>query len=303
MIAAAVLAIGGAVYAGSEQKKAAKAANATLGGMKTVDLDKIPPPETVNWMQELENVIGSNTNNLPAIFNLGNQANLFNVNQAVRGYEKIQPYFKQNQELIGRNVASFARGELPSDVVSSIGRASASRGFQGGFGMGASGGGAGTALGGLNLRNLGLTSLQLSQGGTQMAMQANQNAAAMTPGLFDPSSMFMSPVGALNNAQFNAGTLNRWNEANTQIGNAEATGNTQLLNSILNQQAQNTYASRVAAAQAVQSATSSASGIAGQYASMGQGTGMFGTMPAQSGGGFGGAQAGGSLGTSNRYLV
>lgn len=295
LIAAGIIAAGGAIYAGSEQKKAAKEANAALGGMQTVDLQQIPFPETVDWQETIRNVIGTNTNNLPEIFNLANRTNQFNVNQAVRGYSTVQPYFKQLQEQIGRNALSFARGELPGDVTSSIGRAAASRGFANGIGMGSRGGGFNTALGGLNLRNLGLTSLQLSQGGTQMAMDVNSRAAAMTPSLFDPSSMMMSPNAALGISQFNAGVFNDWNRANTQIANAEASGNTQLLNSIINQQAQNTYAARVAAAQAVQSASSSVAGLMGGAGGAGGGAGGFASLFGGGGGG------GGNTGQINSF--
>lgn len=294
LIAAGVIAAAGAAYAGYASNKASKEAANSLGGMRKLHLDQIPNPETVDWQSVLRDAIGTNTQNLPMTFGLANQVNQFQTGQALRGYSAIQPYFKQNQELIGRNAASFARGELPSDVVSSIGRASASRGFQGGFGQGASGGGAGTALGGLNLRNLGLTSLDLSKFGTGVAMQANQNAAQMAPALFDPSSMMISPNAALGIQSQNVGIVNDWNKANTMIANAEATGNTELLNSILEAQTGLRLQGQLASAQSVQSATSSLSGIAGGMGGMGGG---------QQGGGFGGAQASGSIGTSNRYLV
>lgn len=272
-IAAAVIAAGGAAYAGYASNKASKEAANSLNQRQLLDLETIPNPELVDWMASQRNAIGSNYNNLPMNFALANQVNKFNVGQAVRGYSTIQPYFKQLQEQIGRNASSFAAGQLPSDVVSSIGRAAAQRGLQGGFGQGASGGGPGTALGSLNLRNLGLTSLDLSKQGTQLAMQANQSAAQMTPALFDPASMFITPNAA---AQFdfqNAGILNRWNEANTQIRNAESSGNTELLNSILEAQTGLKLQGQLAQAQAVQSASSSVAGIMGGMGGMGGGGG------------------------------
>jgi len=262
-IAAGIIAIAGTAYGAYSQNKARKDAAGALGGMQQLDLSTLPNPETVDWASVLRNSIGTNTNNLPDIFAMANKVNQFQTGQALRGYSAIQPYFKQNQELIGRNAASFARGELPSDVVSSIGRASAQRGIQGGFGMGLNSGGPGSALGSLNLRNLGLTSLELSKVGTGMAMDANSRAASMAPGLFDPSSMFISPGQALGVEGQNASTINRWNEVNTQIKNAEATGNTELLNSILEAQTGMKLQGELANAQAIQSASQSAAGIVG----------------------------------------
>lgn len=215
----------------------------------------------VDYEGAVRGAIGANIENLPMSFELANRTNQFNVNQALRGYSKIQPSFRENQSLIGRNVASFARGELPSDVVGSIGRAAAQRGIQGGFGMGINAGGANSALGGLNLRNLGLTSLDLSRAGTSMAMQANQNAAAMTPALFDASQSFFSPSNAVNAEFNNANILNRWNEANAGIVNNQAVANTQLNNDTIMQQAQMAYQQQLQQSAAVQSAATSAAGV------------------------------------------
>jgi hypothetical protein len=199
---------------------------------------------------------------LPANFNLANQVNRFNVGQAVRGYSTIQPYFKQLQEQIGRNALSFARGQLPSDVVSSIGRAAAQRGLSSGFGQGAGGAGAGTAMGNLNLRNLGLTSLQLSQQGTELGMRANQAAAGMTPGLFDLTSQFMTPNMVLGAMGQNAGIINDWNRINAGIANDQSTQNTSLQNAILQSQAQNTSAAGTAQANQYASAANTLAGLA-----------------------------------------
>ena len=295
LIAAGVIAAAGAVYAGYASNKASKDAANSLNGMQQLDLETLPPPETVDWKSVLRGTIGQNYENLPMDFALANKVNDFNSNQFLRGVGKIQPYFKQNQELIGRNAASFARGELPSDVIGSIGRGASQRGLQGGFGLGASGGGPGTALGGLNLRNLGLTSLDLSKFGTGLAMQANTNAANMLPSLFDPTSMFISPNAALGVESNNANIINDWNKTNVGIRNAESSGNTELLNAILQEQTDLKLRGKLAQAQAVQSASSSVAGIAGRMG--GGGAGGAGA------GAFAGSSAGGSVGATNRYLV
>lgn len=279
--------------------KASKEAANSLNGMQQLDLSRIPNPETVDYNDIIRQGVQSNYNNLPMNFATANRVNQFNVNQLVRGASTIQPYFKQNQEIIGRNAASMARGELPGDVTSSIGRAAASRGFANGIGMGSRGGGFNTALGNLNLRNLGLTSLDLSKFGTGVAMQSNQNAASMVPNLFDVQGQMISPALGVGSAFQNAGIVNRWNEANTAIANAEASGNTELLNSILEAQTGLRLQGQLQQAQAIQSASSTVSGLAGSGAF----GGMGGATGAAGGGGFAGAGAGGQAGGQNRYLI
>lgn len=283
-IAAAVIAAGGAAYAANQSSKASKEASAAMqNGAQPLQLDRLPFPETVDWQEALRSAIGSNFQNLPMNFALGNQVNKFNLNQFQRGVGEIQPYLRQNQELIGRNAASFARGELPSDVVNSIGRAAAQRGLQGGFAGGLNAGGPGGALAGLNLRNLGLASLDLSRTGTQMAQSANASAASMLPGLYDPSSMFVTPGMALGAEGNNANIINRWNELNAGYQHDEALQNTSLQNSLLESAVGAQYQQKLAQAQAVQSAASSVAGIAG--------SGAFGGLGGGYGNSFGATQA------------
>lgn len=281
LIAAGVIAAAGAVAGGVMANNAAKDAASALSNPNTLDLQRIPAPETVDWKDLLRQVPQLNANNLDNIFAVGNRVNQFQTNQFLKGANKIQPFFNQLQDQIGRNALSYSRGELPGDVVSSIGRAAASRGFANGIAGGARGGGFNTALGGLNLRNLGLTSLDLSKFGTGVAMQANQNAANMVPNLFDPTSQMVTPGMAIQSQFQNVGIANRWNELNTAIANAEATGNTDILNSALQASTEATLQGKLNQAKSVQSASSSLAGIGSSYASMGQGTGMVGTMPAQ----------------------
>ena len=220
---------------------------------------QLDDPELVDWMNAGRYATDQNQQNWGRTMRLAGGVNRFQQNQALKGYEKFQPYFRQNQELIGRNAASFARGELPSDVVSSIGRASAQRGIQGGFGMSQGAGGGGTALGSLNLRNLGLSSLDLSKWGTQFAQSANQAGAAMMPGLFDPSSQVLNPALALNGMQFNANAINQTNQLNAGYENAMGMG------MIANQQQ-----SALQQGQMIQGASNTVAGMMGQYAQMQQ---------------------------------
>lgn len=281
LIAAGVIAAAGAVGGGIMASNAAKDAASALSNPNMLNLSRIPAPETVDWKDLLRQTPQLNLNNLDNIFALGNRVNQFQTNQFLRGANKIQPYFSQLQDQIGRNALSFSKGELPGDVVGSIGRAAASRGFASGIAGGARGGGYNTALGNLNLRNLGLTSLDLSKFGTGVAMQANQNAAGMVPNLFDPTSQMVTPGMAIQSQFQNVGIANRWNELNTAIQNAEATGNTDILNSALQAATGVRLQGQLNQAKSVQAASSALAGVGSQYASMGQGTGMVGTMPAK----------------------
>ena len=257
IIAGAVIAAGGAAYAANESSKASKEAQSGMAALaKKGQLDD---PELVDWRNAGRYATDQNQQNWGRTMRLAGGVNRFQQNQALKGYEKFQPYFRQNQELIGRNAASFARGELPSDVVSSIGRAAAQRGIQGGFGMSQGAGGGGTALGSLNLRNLGLSSLDLSKWGTQFAQSANQAGAAMMPGLFDPSSQFLNPALALNGMQFNANAINQTNQLNAGYENAMGMG------MIANQQQ-----SALQQGQMIQGASNTVAGMMGQYAQMQQ---------------------------------
>lgn len=181
-------------------------------------------------------------------------------------------------------------------MVSSLSRSAASQGFKNGIAGGARGGGFNTALGGLNLRNLGLTSLELSKFGTGVGMQVNQNAANMVPNLFDPASQMISPQLGIGSEFQNMGIINDWNRNNTMIANAEETGNTDILNSILQAQTGLRLQGELNQAKSIQAASSSIAGI---------GTGMAGGGGGGGGGGnaFAGAQGGGSAGMQNQYLV
>lgn len=216
---------------------------------------KLDDPELVDWMNAGRYATDQNQQNWGRTMRLAGGVNRFQQNQALKGYEKFQPYFRQNQELIGRNAASFARGELPADVVASLGRAAAQRGIQGGFGMSQGAGGGGTALGSLNLRNLGLSSLDLSKWGTQFAQETNKAGASMMPGLFDPSSQFLNPALALNGMQFNANAINHTNELNAGYENAMGMG------MIANQQQ-----SSLQQGQMMQGASNTVAGLLNTYA-------------------------------------
>jgi len=298
---AAVVSAGAAAYSANQQKKSAAAASAAQqAGLQSLKPGVVPAPTLVSADKAQQDALRLNKGALDKDFELAAQVNNFQLAQAMRGYNRIQPYFGQIQAQLGKNALSMSRGELPSDVVSSIGRAAAQRGFSQGFGQGANGAGGGTSLGSLNLRNLGLTSLQTSQQGNQLGLQLGAQAGALAPALFDPASMFVSPSLTMGEQQFNAGAINSVNRANAGFQNDANVLNTSLQNSLLQQQTQNQLASSIAQSNAYNSAAQNAAGLIAQYGStQNSGAGAGASSPVAYGYYGGGSGAGGTYTPSN----
>lgn len=269
MIGAAIAGIGAAVW-GNEAKKAGEGYATQIGKYKTVNPVEPDAPKTLDWQNMLSQILSVNQASEGQREDLARRTNQFNSKEAIKMHSSMQPYFQQLNDQIGRNAASYSKGELPDDVVASIGRASASRGLQGGFGQGARGGGVGTSMGSLNLRNLGLTSLQLSQYGTQTAMEANKLAKYLSPDLADSMAWGVSPQMGFGLEMGNIGIENEaaryWNE----LQNKAVWDNTSIRNQANQMAAEGKLAGRMANAQMNQAAAQSA---AGTSSSMGGGGG------------------------------
>lgn len=261
MIGSIIAGIGAAVW-GNEAKKAGEGYATQIGKFKTVEPERPDAPQTVEWQNILNEVLGMNMNNAGQREALASRTNAFNTKQAQTMYGKMQPYFNQLNQQIGQNALSYSKGELPADVVSSVSRAAASRGLQGGFGQGARGGGAGGSMGSLNLRNLGLTSLQLSQYGTQTAMEANKLAKYLSPELSSSLDWGINPMQAIGIEAGNVGIENEaaryWNE----LQNKAIWDNTSIANQANQMAAEGKLAGRMANAQMNQAAAQSAAGSA-----------------------------------------
>lgn len=274
MIGAAIAGIGAAVW-GNEAKKAGMGYATQIGKYKTVKPVEPDAPKTLDWQNMLGEILQVNKASEGQREDLARRTNQFNTKEAQKMYGSMQPYFQQLNEQVGQNALSYSKGELPDDVVASIGRASASRGLQGGFGQGARGGGVGTSMGSLNLRNLGLTSLQLSQYGTKTAMEANQLAKYLSPDLADSMAWGVSPQMGFGLEMGNIGIENEaaryWNE----LQNKAVWDNTSIRNQANQMAAEGKLAGRMANAQMNQQAAQSA---AGSTSSMGGGGGGGGGM-------------------------
>ena len=205
----AVVTAGSQAYAGQQQKKAAKGAAAALQSPAQF------VPETLNPKQILGETYEDVYQGLGQAKDITAKLNRFDYRQALKYLNLIQPGFTGIQQQIGQNALSFARGELPSDVVGSITRAAAQQGQQGGFAAGG-GGAAPGMLRNLNLRNLGLTSLDLSKYGTQVGMQVNQSAKSLLPNLGSVRDWLLSLPQQTAIAQYNTDWINKAGLVNTQ---------------------------------------------------------------------------------------
>jgi hypothetical protein len=267
LIAGTVVAAGAAAYAGYSQNKASKkAANQMREGVQTFDPIKPGAPETVDWRRSSLDALNFNLNQQQKQQQFAAFTNRFNTKEAQRMYRTFQPSFDSTQRQLGMNALAYSQGQLPPDVVASLGRAASSRGLQSGFGQGARGGGQGSALGSSLLRGLGLTSLDLSKFGSNLALQAGLQAKQLSPAMFDPSSLAVGPQQAIGYDMQNAAVQNDaaryWNQLQNQalMGNvgAQNQANTNATNTEL--------AGSIAQSQAIQQAGSSLGGAMGTYA-------------------------------------
>lgn len=177
---------------------------------------------------------------------MAGETNKFDINQALSAYTAMQPQFENLQKQIGQNALSMSQGNLPSDVVSSIGRAAASQGIQGGFAGG--GGPSGSSFAGMNmagsnldLRNLGMISLDISNMGNNLGMQLDSQAKALSPVLSGPMDFLPSFQTALGVDQMNSQMINSADLSNLtaqnnyqqQLLNSQYTKKMNLVNSMM----------------------------------------------------------------------
>jgi len=274
LIAAGVIAAGAAAYAGYASNQASKkAAQQQREGVQTFDplaanynLVGSQRPQTVDWRTAVNDALSYDINHQQQAQQLAAQTNQFNLQQARHQYRTFQPYFDSLQRQVGQNALSYSQGELPPDVVANIGRSASQRGLAGGFGQGFRGGGTGTALGNSLLRGLGLTSLDLSKFGTQLAMQADLQAKQLSPPLYDPTALQVTPQQAIGysfqNANINNQAAQYWNTEQNKALELNVGAQNQA-----NRTATNTeLAGQMAQAQSIQAAGSALGSVAGTYA-------------------------------------
>lgn len=221
-------------------------------------------PAQIDLSRLLGSTIGTNTGNLPAAQKLTRLLNRGDFQQFMKYIQKIQPNFKPIQKQVGENALSFARGELPADQVQSTSRAAAQLGIQNGYGFGTQGGKSG-ALRNLNVRNLGLTSLDLSKYGTNLGLQVNQSAKQLLPNLSSAKEFLFSPGQGLQLAGINTDWLNRFRMQDVEYQNAAELSNITGQNTIGQSIADRNYASALNQAGAVQATGTEIGKLLSQY--------------------------------------
>lgn len=172
--------------------------------MSSGNKPKVPAFNKTDASLEQNLALQNNMANLPQAEQLSEATNFYNQNELDRMLQEAIPGYHSKVAAGSANVDSFLHGELPPDVAAQIKRNTAEKALGGGYG------GSGMARN-LTSRDLGLTSLDLTKFGTQLAPQwmASQKALAV-PKAFDPASMFLTPAERIGNTQQNnQGQFNR----------------------------------------------------------------------------------------------
>jgi hypothetical protein len=262
----------GTAYASNQKSKATGKLAQSLSKTKEFEPQLLGDPKQINTSDVTLRTVDNAYDRLGYIRRFVDQLNAIDYSTAMRYYRKIQPSFDQLQSQIGKNALSYSRGELPQDVSAEIGRKAAERGIQAGYGFGTQGGKTG-ALAALNLRNLGLTSLDLSRFGTQLGMQVNQSAKSLLPAFRSPADFMLTPGQQLGAEQYNVGVTNDFAVRNNALLNQAGMQNTSLANAVNQQQAQLAYSGQVGDAQMWAQLAQS---LGGAISGMGGGGGVFG---------------------------
>lgn len=238
---------------------------------------KVPTAPRVDTTKAAREATIGNIRNMDEIANLATKANDLSSNQFLTMMEKLIPGFSKISGTIADSIKSRVSGELPSDTRRLISQAAAEKGIARGT--------TGSEFDDFGeLRDLGLTSLQISKEGFDAA---NRWIAAMASGApqFNFSSMFVTPAQRIATQQWNE--TNRFNRqflknqismlpSNLEMGAAQGMDNVATLLM--------TYA------QMGMGGMGGAGGAAGGAAAGGAAGGAAGSMGASAG--FGGASSG-----------
>lgn len=168
-----------------------------IGGLlSSGDKPKVPKFHAIDTAKEQQGAIKGNIAAFGDASALASNVNLFNQEQLTKMIEAALPGGSQQ---IKENIMSQLRGEIPEDVAKQISRNTAEQSIAGGF--------AGSQFArNLTSRDLGLTSLQLTQQGMDAA---SRWIKASTAPMMDISSMFITPQQRIQTEMFNR--ENQWN--------------------------------------------------------------------------------------------
>ena len=147
----------------------------------------VPTLPQLNLGQEQLSAIANNAGVLSSAESFASSANQFNLAHVQAMLNSVIPGYNGMVAANSKNIASQLSGTVPKDVAAQLQTSDAARALAGGYG----GSGAMTAL---EQRDLGLTSLDLTNQGLAGAESwINLNSQLYGPGEVTPQSMFVSP--------------------------------------------------------------------------------------------------------------
>lgn len=147
----------------------------------------LPAFQRINPQAEQQTAVTGNISELPQLEKLASGVNTFNQQQLDQMLAAAIPGFQGLKSKVSSTISDELAGKLPSDVIGNVQDLAAAKAIGGGYG------GSGMHSN-LVARDLGLTSLQLTQQGLTSAqswMTAMDNIYKQ--GQFDMSSMFITP--------------------------------------------------------------------------------------------------------------
>lgn len=147
----------------------------------------VPEFKPIDSQAEQKKAVDANAANLPGAQSLASDVNRFNQAELMDALRSAIPNFDQIAENTNRLVQDFTAPGIPQDIQDLIRRKSTARAVEGGYG-------GSQAATNLELRNLGLTGLELASKKLGAAESwlgfARQNMVAPQ---FDVTSMFLTP--------------------------------------------------------------------------------------------------------------
>jgi hypothetical protein len=148
------------------------------------DKPKVPQFKKVDFGKETAAMTAENQANLPAVAAFAEDFNKLSSDQLLAALERMMPGYSSIRDKGTAQIKSLMAGEVPKDVESLLERRAAERGVTLGYGGGSDFGE------NQFLRNLGLTSLDITQKGLDTAMRWMGIAASTTP-VFNMASAFV----------------------------------------------------------------------------------------------------------------
>lgn len=183
----------------------------------------LPPFKPIDPGQEQQKAINDNSAALPGLEGQASQINQFNQHQLETMLGQAIPGYGQMKQDASKSIDSMLKGEIPTDVSNQVQDSAAARSLAGGYG------GSG-AHGDLVARDLGLTSLSLTQQGLSNSESWLKTINSIEqPQLWNFTSMFVTPgqVMAQDTSERNSQFQHDWtqNQLNWQSSLGYLAGN------------------------------------------------------------------------------